>query len=70
VDGSVAGLGSCPYASGASGNVSTEDLVYMLDGLGITTGVNLDRLLAAGSYICRQLGCVSRSKVALALRGE
>ena len=46
-DSSVAGLGGCPYAKGATGNVATEDVVYMLDGLGIETGVDLERLLDA-----------------------
>lgn len=70
VDSSVAGLGGCPYARGATGNVATEDLVYMLHGLDITTGVDLNRLLDAGNYICGQLGRPSRSKVALALAGR
>lgn len=56
VDASVAGLGGCPYAAGASGNVATEDLVYMLHGLGIETGIDLPALVAAGHYICGQLG--------------
>lgn len=51
VDSSVAGLGGCPYAKGATGNVATEDVVYMLDGMGIETGVDMDKLLAAGVYI-------------------
>ncbi|SHO47817.1 hydroxymethylglutaryl-CoA lyase [Desulfopila aestuarii] len=67
VDSSVAGLGGCPYARGASGNVATEDLLYMLNGLNIATGVDLGKLLDAGNYICQQLGRVSRSKVALAM---
>src|SRR3990172_5785737 len=56
VDSSVAGLGGCPYAKGASGNVATEDVVYMLNGLGIETGVNLDKLAATGRTICAELG--------------
>lgn len=56
VDASVAGLGGCPYAQGASGNVATEDLVYMLHGLGIETGIDLPALVAAGFFICGQLG--------------
>lgn len=67
VDSSVAGLGGCPYAQGASGNLATEDLVYMLDGLGVETGVSLPRLAAAGRNICRQLGKTPTSKVAQAL---
>lgn len=54
-DASVAGLGGCPYANGATGNVATEDLVYMLHGLGVETGVDLDLLIDAGLYICRAL---------------
>ncbi len=51
IDSSVAGLGGCPYAKGATGNVATEDVVYMLDGMGIASGVDMDKLLAAGIYI-------------------
>ena len=67
VDSAVAGLGGCPYAKGASGNLATEDLVYMLDGLGIETGVDLDRLAAAGRAITAALGRTPASKVAQAL---
>ena len=67
IDSSVAGLGGCPYAKGASGNLASEDLVYMLDGLGITSGVDLGRLIAAGNTISRALGRESGSKVARAL---
>ena len=67
VDSSVAGLGGCPYAKGASGNLATEDLVYMLDGMGVGTGVNLDAVIAAGRKICATLGKETRSRVALAL---
>lgn len=67
VDSAIAGLGGCPYAKGASGNVATEDVVYMLDGLGIESGVALDKLLPAGDYICEQLGRRNNSKVAAAL---
>jgi hydroxymethylglutaryl-CoA lyase len=56
VDASVAGLGGCPYAQGASGNVATEDLVYQLHGLGIETGIDLPALVAAGRFICGHLG--------------
>jgi hydroxymethylglutaryl-CoA lyase len=66
VDSSVAGLGGCPYASGASGNVATEDLVYLLNGLGIEHGVNLDKIIAAGQFISERLGRDNGSKVALA----
>lgn len=67
VDTAVAGLGGCPYAKGASGNLATEDLVFMLDGLGIETGVDLDRLAAAGRAITSALGRAPASKVAQAL---
>ena len=67
VDAAVAGLGGCPYAKGASGNVATEDVVYLLDGLGIDTGVDMDRLLAASRYICDALGRPAASKVAQAM---
>ena len=66
-DSSVAGLGGCPYARGATGNVATEDVVYLLHGLGIATGVNLDRLVDAGQYICAALDRPTGSKVGRAL---
>ncbi len=67
IDSAVAGLGGCPYAPGASGNVATEDVVYLLNGLGIASGVNLERLAATGRWICERLGRHPRSKVAQAL---
>lgn len=67
VDASVGGLGGCPYAVGASGNVATEDVVYMLEGMGIETGIDMDLLVAADIYIHRVLGRHTRSKVAEAL---
>ena len=67
IDSAVAGLGGCPYARGASGNVATEDILYMLNGLGIETGVDLDTLAAAGAFICRELGREPASKAARAL---
>nr|XP_006824798.1 PREDICTED: hydroxymethylglutaryl-CoA lyase, mitochondrial-like [Saccoglossus kowalevskii] len=67
VDSSVAGLGGCPYARGATGNVATEDVVYMLHGIGIQTGVNLEKLIAAGHFISKYLGKEPSSKVSLAL---
>lgn len=70
VDSSVSGLGGCPYARGASGNVATEDLLYMLDGLGIDTGVDLVALVAAGQFICDYLERPSGSKVALAMKAQ
>lgn len=65
-DASVAGLGGCPYAAGASGNVATEDVVYMLDGLGIETGVRLAALVETSAWICERLGRSNGSKVSLA----
>lgn len=67
IDSSVAGLGGCPYAKGASGNVATEDVVYMLNGLGIDSGVQLDALIEAGDFICKQLDRSNGSKVASAI---
>ena len=67
VDSSVAGLGGCPYAKGATGNVATEDVVYLLEGLGYETGVDLDRLIDAGQYITNALKRENTSKVARAL---
>ncbi len=69
IDASVAGLGGCPYAKGASGNVASEDVVYMLNGLGIETGIDLDQLISAGQYISDALGRRTGSKVALACHG-
>jgi isopropylmalate/homocitrate/citramalate synthase len=69
-DASVGGLGGCPYAPGAAGNVATEDLLYMLNGMGIETGVDLDRLLAAGAFICDKLGRPTKSRVARARLGS
>ncbi len=66
VDASVAGLGGCPYAPGASGNVATEDVVYMLHGMGIETGLSLDKLVAAGSRISATLDRANASRVARA----
>lgn len=64
---SVAGLGGCPYARGATGNVASEDLVFMLHGMGIETGIDLDSLVDTGSYICEQLGRPTNSRVARAI---
>ena len=63
VDSAVAGLGGCPYAAGASGNVATEDVLYMLDGMGIETGVSLDAVLSAADVACSALGRPTGSKV-------
>lgn len=65
-DSSVAGLGGCPYAKGATGNVASEDVVYLLNGLGIDTGIDLDRLIAAGQRISDTLGRANGSRVAKA----
>ena len=70
VDTAVAGLGGCPYAPGASGNVATEDVVYMLDGMGIETGVDMAKLVEAGQFICKVLGREPTSKVAQAIRAK
>ena len=70
VDASVAGLGGCPYAPGATGNVASEDVLYLLDGLGIETGVDLAKLAAAGAFISAHLGRPPASKAALALAGR
>jgi hydroxymethylglutaryl-CoA lyase len=67
IDSSVSGLGGCPYAKGASGNVATEDVVYMLDGLGVQTNIDLEKLAAAGRQIMSVLGRPSASKAAAAL---
>ncbi|KAL8527379.1 hypothetical protein ACS0TY_005298 [Phlomoides rotata] len=67
VDSSVSGLGGCPYAKGASGNVATEDVVYMLHGIGVKTNIDMDKLLCAGKYISQYLGRPSGSKTAIAL---
>jgi len=69
-DSSVAGLGGCPYARGATGNVATEDVIYMLDGLGIETGVDLEKLFRAGQFICKALGREPASRVARALAAK
>ena len=66
-DASVAGLGGCPYAKGATGNVASEDVVFMLDGLGIETGIDLDKLVDAGAFISERLGRPPVSRVARAL---
>lgn len=66
-DSSVAGLGGCPYAQGASGNVATEDLLYLMHGLGIETGIDIFKIVDAGDKICKVLGRKNQSKVANAL---
>ncbi|MCU0838440.1 MAG: hydroxymethylglutaryl-CoA lyase [Rhodospirillales bacterium] len=67
VDSATAGLGGCPYARGAAGNVATEDVLFMLNGLGIETGVDLDQVYLAGAGVCAALGRPPVSKVALAM---
>ncbi|GAB3034029.1 hydroxymethylglutaryl-CoA lyase [Bowmanella dokdonensis] len=69
IDSAVAGLGGCPYAKGASGNVATEDVIYMLSGMGIDTGVDLNKLVKAGNAITASLGRPTQSKVARAMTG-
>lgn len=67
---SVAGLGGCPYARGATGNVATEDVLYMMQGLGITTGINLDLVVEAGQFISQQLGRKSSSRAGNAIAAK
>lgn len=69
-DSSVAGLGGCPYAQGASGNVATEDILYLLHGLGLDSGVDIFKIVAAGDMICTALNRKNQSKVATALLGK
>ncbi|WP_085299868.1 hydroxymethylglutaryl-CoA lyase [Cognaticolwellia mytili] len=70
VDSAIAGLGGCPYAKGASGNVATEDVLYMLNGLNIDTGIDFNKLLAAGWYISDKLGKAPVSKVSTAYKAQ
>lgn len=70
IDSSVAGLGGCPYAPGAAGNVASEDVLYLLKRMNIETGVDLDKLLAAGQFISEHLGRAPQSKVARALSSK
>ena len=69
IDSSVAGLGGCPYAKGASGNVATEDVLYLLKGLGIDTGVDLEKMISVGQEISTTLGRQNQSKVGSAQKG-
>ena len=66
IDSAVSGTGGCPYAKGATGNLASEDLVYMLEGMGIDTGIRLDKLVETGLWLSRQLGRETSSKVARA----
>ena len=70
IDSSVAGLGGCPYAPGASGNVATEDVIYLCHQLGIDTGVDLIQVAQAGWMICQALEIMPRSNVSLALNSK
>ncbi|MGY3615109.1 isopropylmalate/homocitrate/citramalate synthase [Bradyrhizobium sp. USDA 10063] len=70
IDSAAGGLGGCPYAPGATGNVATEDVVYMLEGMGIATGVDMDELLAATNEVSRLLGRPPVSRVANALNAK
>ena len=69
VDASAGGLGGCPYAKSATGNLATEDLVWMLNGLGVETGVDLEKLVATSTWMAQQLGRPSPSAVVRALGG-
>jgi hydroxymethylglutaryl-CoA lyase len=69
-DSSVAGLGGCPYAAGASGNVATEDVLYMLQGLGIETGIDLDKIVETGEWICAILKREPGSKAGRAIAAK
>ncbi len=66
----MAGLGGCPYAPGASGNVASEEVVYLLHGLGMSTGVDLDQLAATGQWVSEQLGRPNGSRVGRALHAN
>jgi len=70
IDSSTAGLGGCPYADGASGNVATEDVIYLCQGLGIETGIDLNQVAEAGWDICQRLGKLPSSKVSLAIKAR
>jgi hydroxymethylglutaryl-CoA lyase len=70
IDAAAGGLGGCPYAPGATGNVATEDVVYMLEGMGIRTGVDMDKLLAATNAMAGVLGKPPVSRVASALNAK
>lgn len=70
IDTAIAGLGGCPYAKGASGNVATEDVLFMLNGMGINTGIDMDKILAASTFISDAISKPPASKVALAMMGR
>jgi hydroxymethylglutaryl-CoA lyase len=67
---SIAGLGGCPYAKGATGNVATEDVLYLMNGLGIETGVDLDQVVDAGQFISEHLGRKSVSRAGNAIAAK
>lgn len=69
-DSSVGGLGGCPYAAGASGNISTEDLIYLLHGEGLNTGINLDKIIEIGQWISNKIGRENQSKVGVAITSK
>jgi hydroxymethylglutaryl-CoA lyase len=69
-DTSIAGLGGCPYAKGATGNVATEDVVYLLHDMGVDTGLNLDKLVETGQWISDFLGRKSNSRVGNAIAAK
>ena len=70
IDSSVSGLGGCPYANGATGNVATEDVLYLCESLNIETGVDFQKVVEAGKFIDTHLGRASGSKAAVALGGK
>ncbi|ARU56893.1 hydroxymethylglutaryl-CoA lyase [Oleiphilus messinensis] len=70
IDTSVAGLGGCPYAKGATGNVATEDVVFLMRGMGLETGIDIDALAATGHWICQTLGISNRSRAGQALHAK
>jgi hydroxymethylglutaryl-CoA lyase len=70
IDSSVAGLGGCPYAKGATGNVATEDVVYMLNGMNITTGIDIEKLVDASEFICNILNRPINSKAGSAIAAK
>jgi hydroxymethylglutaryl-CoA lyase len=70
IDSAAGGLGGCPFAPGATGNVATEDVVYMLEGMGIVTGVDMQKLLAATNAVSRLIGRPTVSRVAGALNAK
>jgi hydroxymethylglutaryl-CoA lyase len=70
IDSAAGGLGGCPYAPGATGNVATEDVVYMLEGIGIATGVDMQKLVATTNEITKQIGRAPASRVVAALNAK